>query len=253
MGFFFFRRRNKVRKRESRILEPRSERKSDFKNPVVVLFMRIEGQSKIYELPHEKDFNIGSDPQNDLCLNKPNVFPFHAKITPIKDSYVLYNLLSKTGVRVNQHEIHEYKLRFGDRIEIGSIVLLFDLKRGYRRTDEFLEGAERRRAVRISPPLTLRFIVYSHNKAKEFVALIKDVSLEGVRIELEEKLLKGSMIEAQIYSPDLPSIDLIGTVVREVAFDRGGKILHEVGIQFLEMSDKSKERLHNYLVECISE
>ncbi|MBU1630443.1 MAG: PilZ domain-containing protein [Candidatus Omnitrophica bacterium] len=56
-----------------------------------------------------------------------------------------------------------------------------------------------------------------------------------------------------MYSPDLPSIDLIGTVVREVAFDRGGKILHEVGIQFLEMSDKSKERLHNYLVECISE
>lgn len=251
MGIFFWK-RNKLRKEESRIIEPHSEAKNVLDDLVAVLFMKIEGQSKIYELPHGRDFTIGSDPQNDLCLNEPDVFPFHAKITPVKDSYVLYNLLSENGVKVNHHQIHKYKLRFGDRIEIGSNVLLFDFKKGYRRNDEFLEGAERRRAVRISPPLTLRFIVYSRNKAKEFVTLIKNISLEGARIELEERLPKGSMIEAQIYSPELPSIELIGTVVREVDFDKGGKISYEIGMQFLEMSDESREKLHDYLVKCIS-
>ncbi len=252
MGIFFFGKRKGSKKEESIVLEPHKSEKDVLGQPVTVLLMQIEGQSKIYELPHNREFNIGRDPKNDLCLDQPDVSAFHAKITPVKDSYVLYNLLSENGVRVNHHRVHKYKLRFGDRIEIGSNVLLFDLKKGYKRDDEFLEGAERRRAVRISPPLTLRFIVYSRNKSKEFVASVKDISLEGVRIELTEKLAKGSMIEAQIYSPELPSIDLIGTVVREVDFDRDGRISYEIGMQFLEMSDEARERLRNYLVKCIS-
>ncbi|MDD5454432.1 MAG: PilZ domain-containing protein [Candidatus Ratteibacteria bacterium] len=252
MGVFFFRKKKRFKKEGSYVLEPHLEEKSTLNKPIVILFLKINGQSKIYELPHDRNFTIGSDPKNDLCLKESGVSPFHAKISPVKDSYVLYNLLSNDGVKVNRHEVHKYRLRFGDRIEIGPEILLFDLKQGYRRDDEFFEGAERRKSVRISPPLTLRFIVYSQNKAKEFVAFIKDISLEGVRIELEEKLPKGSMIEAQIYSPELPSIDLIGTVVREIDFDKGGRIFYEVGMQFLEMSDEARERLHNYLVRCIS-
>ncbi len=252
MSIFFFGKKNNVKKETSSALEPHSQNKDIWGKPVAVLFMRIEGQSKVYELPHDKEFNIGKDSKNDLCLDQPDISAFHAKITPVKDSYVLYNLLSEDGVKVNHQRIHKYKLRFGDKIEIGSNVLLFDLKRGYRRDDEFLEGAERRKAVRISPPLTLRFIVYSHNKTKEFVSSIKDISLEGARIELEEKLQKGSMIEAQIYSPELPSIDLIATIVREVDFDKSGKMFYEIGVQFLEMSEESRKSLRAYLVKCVS-
>jgi hypothetical protein len=252
MGIFFFWKRRNLKKEESIVIEPHKNKEDALAKPSVALLMQIEGQSKVYELPHDREFSIGSDPKNDLCLNRQDVSPFHAKIIPVKDSYVLYNLLSENDVKVNNRQVHKCKLRFGDRIEIGSIVLLFDLKEECKRDDEFFEGAERRRAVRISPPLTLRFIVYSRSKTKEFVASVKDISSEGAKIELTEKLPKGSMIEAQIYSQELPSIELIGTVVREVDFDRDGKITYEVGIQFLEMSDDSKQKLRDYIIRCIS-
>ncbi len=243
MGFFFFKNKGKEK----------IEVKGAPAFPIVVLLVETGENSKVYELPSGRDFHIGRDPNNDLCLNDPKVSPFHAKISPVKSSYVLYDLSSETGVKVNCKEIHQCRLRFGDRIMIGSVSLFFDLKEGYRKSEEeFFEGMEKRKAVRISPPLTLRFIVYSANKSKEFVALVKDISLEGVRIEIEEELLKGSMIEAQMYSKELAPIDIIGTIVRKVNIDKGGKILTEVGIQFLEMSEESRQKLHDYLVKCIS-
>ena len=256
MGIFFFKKKSKLTirgKRESLIIKPiSSEIEGASVPPVVVLLVKIGDKSQIYELPTGRDFNIGRDPKNDLCLDEPNVSSFHAKISPLKDSYVLYDLLSETGVKVNHREVHQRRLRFGDSIEIGSANLFFDLKKGYRRDEEFFEGMEKRKAVRISPPLTLKFIVYSSNKAAEFSALIKDISLEGAGIEIEGKLSKGSMIEAQIYSSELLPVELIGTVVRAKSFEKNGKMLNEIGIQFLEMGEESRERFKNYLIKCVS-
>lgn len=257
MGIFFFRKKSKLNggeKRESLIIKPiSSEIEGTSVPPVVVLLMKIGDKSKIYELPTSRDFSIGRDPNNDLCLDGPNVSSFHAKISPLKNSYVLYDLLSKTGVKVNHREVHQRRLRFGDSIEIGYANLFFDLKKGLRRDEEFFDGMEKRKAVRISPPLTLKFIVYSSNKAEEFSTLIKDISLEGAGIEIEGKLLsKGSMVEAQIYSSELLPVELIGTVVRAKSFEKNGKVLNEIGIQFLEMGEESRERFKNYLIKCVS-
>ncbi len=243
MGFSFFKKKSKEK----------IEVKDTSVSPIVVLHMETTGKPKVYELPTGRDFYIGRDPKNDLCLNEPSVSEFHAKISPVKASYVLYDLSSENGVRVNHKEIHQCRLRFGDRIEIDSAILLFDLKRGYGTgLEEFFEGVEKRKAVRISPPLTLRFVVYSRSKAEEFLASIKDISLEGAGIEIEQNLPKGGMIEAEIYSSELLPVELIGLIVRERSFERNGKILNEVGIQFLEMNEESRERFKNYLMKCIS-
>jgi pSer/pThr/pTyr-binding forkhead associated (FHA) protein len=253
MGIFFFKKKSessRKEEKESLIVEP--EEKEKQVPPVIVLLVERGGEQKVYELPTDRDFKIGRNPKNDLCLDEPSVSDFHAKISPVKDSYVLYDLLSESGVKVNKHKVHQHRLKFGDRIEIGYVTLLFDLKSGYRRDDEFFEGMERRKAVRISPPLTLRFVVYSRNKAEEFLASIKDISLEGAGVEIKKNLPKGSMIEAQIYSSELLPIELIGTVVRERSFKKNGKLLNDVGIQFLEMTEESRKRLRDYLIKCVS-
>lgn len=256
MRFSFFRKKTKPTGdiiRESVVVEPsQQEGEKSPAPPSVMLLVETEKEPQFYELPNDSDFKIGRNPRNDLCLDDPEISDFHAKIIPVKGSYVLRDLLSGSGVKVNHKKIHECRLRFGDRIEIGANALIFDLKKDYRRGDEFFAGKEKRKAVRISPPLTLRFVVYSKNRAEEFSASIKDISLEGAGIEIEKRLPKGSMIEAQVYSSELDTVDLIGTVVREKGFERDGKIFNEVGIQFLEMDEESRERLKDYLIKCIS-
>ena len=128
------------------------------------------------------------------------------------------------------------------------------------RKDELFEGIEKRKTVRISPPLTLKFLTYppvserragSYNKMEESDAVIKDISLEGARIEVERKLSKGSVIEAQIYSPELEPIEVIALVVQERVKQDDEKKIYHLGLQFLNMDEESRKRFKEYLIQCL--
>ena len=118
--------------------------------------------------------------------------------------------------------------------------------------DAFFQEVENRKVARIFPPLTLKFLTSSKEGMEESRALIKDISMDGARIETKKAIHKGNMIEAQICSPELKPIEIVALVVRERVHERRGTNFHEVGLQFIEIDDESRERFRNYLIKCVS-
>ena len=71
---------------------------------------------------------IGRSRDCDVVLEDTGASRRHAEIRPRPDGWTLQDLGSTNGVRVNGHPIHELRsLRPGDRIEIGSTEIVFEL------------------------------------------------------------------------------------------------------------------------------
>ncbi len=241
--------KNEVKEEEKRnhILEeiPHGEVKDASVYPAFLIHMKTHGNSPVYNLPTDREFFIGRNPENELCLKGEDVSDIHAKIRPEKESYVLYDLASKGGVNVNWEKILKHKLEHRDRIKIGSHVLIFE----FVKEEELFDGIKIRKAVRIKPLMILKFLVDSDNKLEEFHGVVEDISLDGARIETEKELRKGSIIEAGISSSELSFIEVIAQVIWERTREKDNKILYEIGIQFLEMDEKSREKLEDYLAK----
>jgi pSer/pThr/pTyr-binding forkhead associated (FHA) protein len=72
---------------------------------------------------------IGRSRQCDIVLTDPNVSRRHAEIRPRGGSWVLTDLGSTNGSRVNGRAIEDTEvLKPGDEIELGSTVLEFALE-----------------------------------------------------------------------------------------------------------------------------
>jgi len=85
-----------------------------------------EGENKNFIITPRKEFWIGRDEDNELILKKDIVSRKHAKIRPEKEGYVLYDMLSRNGTRVNRKKIKGHVLRNGDEIFIRPYSLIFD-------------------------------------------------------------------------------------------------------------------------------
>ena len=71
---------------------------------------------------------IGRSRDCDVVLEDTGASRRHAEIRPQPDGWTLQDLGSTNGVRVNGRPIHEVRsLRPGDRIEIGSTEIVFEL------------------------------------------------------------------------------------------------------------------------------
>src|SRR5947209_20333453 len=68
---------------------------------------------------------IGREEGNILRLNDERVSRFHAKVQIDSDDFILTDLESTNGTRVNGSVVQIRRLRYGDRVSVGRSVLLF--------------------------------------------------------------------------------------------------------------------------------
>ncbi len=91
-----------------------------------VTFQVLEGidRGRVYrELP--VPVTIGREEGNTLRLNDERVSRFHAKVQIDGDDYILTDLESTNGTRVNGTSVQIRRLRMGDRVGVGRSLLLF--------------------------------------------------------------------------------------------------------------------------------
>src|ERR1019366_4213699 len=92
----------------------------------LVTFQVLEGidRGRIY-----RELNIpvtiGREEGNSLRLNDERVSRFHSKVQVDGDDYILTDLESTNGTRVNGTAIQIRRLRIGDRVGVGRSLLLF--------------------------------------------------------------------------------------------------------------------------------
>jgi predicted component of type VI protein secretion system len=91
-----------------------------------VTFQILEGIDKgrvFREIP--TPVTIGREEGNLLRLNDERVSRFHAKVQLDDNDYILTDLESTNGTRVNGAVVQIRRLRFGDRVGVGRSLLLF--------------------------------------------------------------------------------------------------------------------------------
>jgi predicted component of type VI protein secretion system len=91
-----------------------------------ITFQVLEGidRGRVYrELP--VPVTIGREEGNSLRLNDERVSRFHAKVQIDGDDYILTDLESTNGTRVNGTTVQIRRLRIGDRVGVGRSLLLF--------------------------------------------------------------------------------------------------------------------------------
>jgi hypothetical protein len=69
---------------------------------------------------------IGRSRRCDIVIEDPNVSRQHAEVRTEGDTFVVHDLGSTNGLRVNRREVKRAVLQHGDRIELGTTELLFE-------------------------------------------------------------------------------------------------------------------------------
>jgi pSer/pThr/pTyr-binding forkhead associated (FHA) protein len=106
-----------------------------------VTFQVLEGIDKgrvFHDLP--TPLTIGREEGNILRLNDERVSRFHAKIQIDSDDYILTDLESTNGTRVNGTVVQIRRLRYGDRVSVGRSLLLFGTNEEIASRISSLEG-----------------------------------------------------------------------------------------------------------------
>jgi hypothetical protein len=74
----------------------------------------------------DEPFMLGRMPENDLVIADPNVSRRHAEIRAVGPNFVLVDLGSTNGTRINGVGISQQTLRDGDAISIGATTMRFE-------------------------------------------------------------------------------------------------------------------------------
>ena len=77
--------------------------------------------------------SIGRRDDNDLIIDNLKVSRVHAQIRRTKDSFILFDIDSTSGTKVNGHLIRQHKLSNGDVIEIADVPLIFSCDSYFRK------------------------------------------------------------------------------------------------------------------------
>lgn len=79
-----------------------------------------DGTDRVLEMTDER-VTIGRMPDNVMQIEDGSVSSYHAEITKVDGQYLLKDLGSTNGTRVEGENISEQKLREGDRVQFGKI------------------------------------------------------------------------------------------------------------------------------------
>jgi hypothetical protein len=85
----------------------------------------LRGRQGDYQLT-EPVTVIGRSRRCDIVLTDPNVSRQHAEVRRQDDGFMLMDLGSTNGTRVNRRDVKQVVLQHGDRIELGTTELLFE-------------------------------------------------------------------------------------------------------------------------------
>jgi adenylate cyclase len=86
----------------------------------------ISQDGRIYDFPIvKKKTTIGRSKDNDIVLTDPRVSHYHALIAKQEKSFVLTDLGSHNGTKVNEKFVHSFRLKHDDEIRIGNSKLTF--------------------------------------------------------------------------------------------------------------------------------
>ncbi len=91
----------------------------------VLIGMSGEVKGKSYPIEGQ-DLTIGRSSDNLVSINNASVSGHHAVITCDGDRYLLRDLGSTNGTRVNSHDTKEVVLKPKDLIQFGSVEFLFN-------------------------------------------------------------------------------------------------------------------------------
>jgi ABC transport system ATP-binding/permease protein len=90
---------------------------------------------------------IGRTPENDIVLNHKSISRHHAKIIRDGDKYIVVDLESANGVRVNGSEFERVELQTGDTLELGHVRLKFAAGNEYIDFEAATAGSGKRKMI----------------------------------------------------------------------------------------------------------
>jgi len=93
---------------------------------VALLIYRETGGRYVDFLVPTKPFTVGRSAEADVSINDERISRIHCAIHREGGHFVIRDLDSKNGTWVNDVQIHESPLKFGDNIRVGHTVLAFD-------------------------------------------------------------------------------------------------------------------------------
>ncbi|MCK4931823.1 MAG: FHA domain-containing protein, partial [Candidatus Aminicenantes bacterium] len=115
---------------------------------------------KVFDFPLNKDkIVIGRNEDNDIVLPDPLASRHHVQIKKEKKGYVLKDLGSHNGTKVNGKLIQEVRLKEKDEIQIGQCKLVFLIEEDatVSKSDTFVLASEndqddwQQQTIRINP------------------------------------------------------------------------------------------------------
>ncbi|MDX1681413.1 MAG: FHA domain-containing protein, partial [Akkermansiaceae bacterium] len=83
--------------------------------------------SQRYEIsPNRETVLMGRSSKSDVRISCPSVSGTHAKIRKLGDGYVLRDLGSTNGIKLDGKRVSEIQLKRGQRIQLGDVKLVFE-------------------------------------------------------------------------------------------------------------------------------
>lgn len=131
--------------------------------------------------------SVGRSPSCDVVLNYPTVSRFHGVISRRKNSWVIFDTDSKTGILLNGHAIKKKeKLSNGDRVSFGEATYVFttpdfgDKKKGEKVTEYQLVSMSNGKVF----PLEDSFYTIGRGRDADVFLNLPTVSRKHVELQL---------------------------------------------------------------------
>ena len=110
---------------------------------------------------------------------------------------------------------------------------------------------ERRRFVRVEAPIALRYKVVGSSASGMVPKTKKDLSIEGVRVALAQRLASGTDIQLELFLPGEAAIRPTGKVVWSARFRSEGP--YEAGVRFTEIDSMERDALARFIHSQLSD